>query len=784
MPSFPCPSRDAVSLLLRSAATLGALLFHAASDAAFIDRPISDRTFRETEAVHEGPAVAGNGVDFLAAWTDGRARVYDGTQPAPRQEWDVYGSRISGVGIPAADGGDPFSPSYLRDESPSVIWNGSEYVVVAASTGWCCYTRDSQVIFTPVTDDGPQGRRVIVLPSDTLHLYGGELVAAWNGTHYLVVSGYRWFGSPYEPSATGSVIKAFVADAEFRMVTPVFQISEPFVDSVLPSVASDGHTFLVSWLSAPSDEVMEVRTAVVTAAGVVTRAPAPLDVTPRWIGDAWAAPVIWNGTHYLAAWSRHEAIRGRLLDRGGNPAGDVRTIAETPGVAAFAPSLAWNGSMFLVAFSYRNEWATPASYPVTNLYAARLRPDATLLDVPYPLTVSTVPGEQTVSSVAASGSRFLIVFSSNGLIQSALVDPAVPRVEPPVVVPRGLAAQTNGSGTTIADRFAFLWTEARNVFFGRTALDGTPLDGGGVMLGSGTAHTLVSNGTTLLAVWAPPVSERPLSRELRATRITSDGTVLDTSPIELPEGAGAFASDGHDFLAVSGDGYAVSGSGRVRLQAYRIGSNGSVSRAIALDPGPQFAQELSGVAWNGSHYLVTYRQYFGEFCYRCFPTYETRGILLDASGTPTGTPFTLPISGPVAGADGRFLVVGQAFGADGRNALAYMLVDDQGSVIRTERIDGIAASRVLDVTTEGRDFVIAAGHSLFHLDHDGVLLRETENAIVPDVLNGSLIADAPAARLLIRRLEKLAPRIHEGGIERYFVRSSVPARTRAVRGRH
>lgn len=775
MPTFPDSSHRFSSFLPHAAALAIALL--AASAASAIDRPIVERALRDTPGVHADPSVAGNGSDFFSAWSDGRAHVYDDTQPSPRQEWDVYGARIRSDGTPDSTGGVPLSPSWLRDESPTVLWNGSEYVVVAGASGWG-WVRYSDVIFTPVTSEGPQGRRVIELPPAT---YGGKISAAWNGSHYLVVMGYRWFATGSDPILRHSVVTAFVADAEYRMVTPIFEVSFPSVDSILPSVTSDGDTFLVSWVAAPTSDVAEIRTAVVTSLGGVTRTAEALDSMPRsyLFSEQWPAPAAWNGGHYLITWSTQTAIRGRLLDRRAIPVANPVTIAETPDIAVFAPSIAWNGSMFLVAFSYRNEWPTPTSHPVTNLYAARVRSDGTRIDDPYPLTISTAPGHQTRSAVAASGSRFLVVFSNNGVIESALVLPTVPQVQPPAVVTRGLAVQSNAAGASIGNQLAFLWTEQLEVMFGRTSRDGRPLDEAGIAVGSGTSRAILSNGSVLLAVWMPKQPWTP-GHELRAKRITPEGLQLDTSPIELPQGGHLFASDGRDFLVLTREARTVGGYDRSRLASYTVSSNGAVSRAISLDPAAEYAQYATGVAWNGSHYLVVYGQYLGDICYRCAPAFERRGILLDRAGTPIGSPFMLPVAGPVAGADGRFLVVGTAWSAEG-GALVYAVVDDSGSVVRTERIDKLKSSTILDVATNGNAFFIAAGHSLFHVSRDGELLREVKGVTSSEMLAAQLIDAAGVPPLLIRRLEKLLPGIHEGGIERYFLRFPQPGRVRAVR---
>ena len=756
----PFPRQISPLVPARAAALLIALFI--TLDAFSFDRPIVEPARRDSPGVHARPAVAGNGVDFFAAWEDGRARVYEPhTSPQPRHEWDVYGSRIGRDGRPDPVGGVPLNPSWLRDQSPTVVWNGSEYVVIRGAAGWDIRGRASEVIFTRITIGGPQRRRVIELPPLAVGEHSAQVAAAWNGSHYLVVIDSH---SPGDPGA--SAVSGFVVDSELEVVTPFFQISLPGVPVAGASVVTDGDTFLVSWFEMPSAEVRVGRSAIETSSGGITHVPAPHESRTA---------AAWNGTHYLVTWSTEDAIRARFIDARGNPVSEVLTIAAAPGIAVFAPSIAWNGTMFLITFAYRNEWPTPASYPITNLYATRVAADGTLLDVPYPLTISTAPGEQTTSAVAASGSDFLVVYSSDGVIESVLVDPTVPKAHASSVVTRGLAVQSDGSGTSSEEGFAFLWTEQDDVLFGRTSRDGAPLDGAGRVLDRGSAQQIVSNGDMLLAVWKPEqeLTSDPVSR---AARISAEGEVLDDLPIELPQGADAVATDGLDFIVMLNAGD-FAGS---RLMTYTILANGVVSAAVALDASSAFPQEGLGIAWNGLHYLVVYRQYLGPICYRCPWDFESRAMLLDRSGHPVGAPFAIPFAGPVAASGGRFLVAASTWSSDEGYALKYLVLDEEGRTVAIRSIDLELPRLLHDVAASGNGFAIAAGDSLFEISAEGELLRELRDVTSPDVIEADLIDSAGTAPLLIRRLVKLDPGIHQGGIERLFLRFRDPGRSRAV----
>jgi hypothetical protein len=740
------------------------------------DLPICERALRPASGTQEAPAVAGSGADYLAAWADARSRVYDKAQPSPREEWDVYGSRIGLDGGPDPAGGVPLAPTWLRDESPTVVWNGSEYVVINPVSGWpVTEHRHSEVMFTRVSDAGPDAGTLVPLRSDAIALYGARVVAAWNGSQYLVVIGYRWATSDYPSEAT--VVRAFLVDAQFNVTHPLFDVSDPSVDSILPSVATDGTSFLITWI-AVSNGHQEVRAAVVSSAGDVSRASSALATNTDGF-ERWPAAAAWNGLQYLVTWSDNSSIFGRFTDAQGTAASDTIAVAHIDENLVFAPSIAWNGSQFLVAFSSSND----RRVQVTKLWASRLRGDASLIDTLEPLMISAAPNERIVSAVAASAERFAVVFTADGDIHSLVVDPAAPRFGPDSLVTRSVGVQSSGRGAFNGDTFGFLWNEDSDVLFGRMTIDGRPQDGPGIKLGSTTSRAIVTNGDIFLSVWQPGPFSFPTPPPLQAARVSSRSQVMDNPPLDLKEGGDLFDSDGSDFIVVT---HQVFRDGtledRSRLAAYVVTSSGALTSAIALAPA-EFSQVPISVAWNGSHYLLVYTQFLGENCYHCFPRTESRAIFLDRAGHTAGESFLIIANaGHVAGGDGRFLVTGFQYELPAYTIKSlYMIVEDTGAMSPPVRIASPPSSTNINAAWTGSEFVIAAGGSLFHIDPTGTLLSETKNAIPVDALEARLIPARGAVPLLIRRIDKLAPAVHAGGIERYFLQWPHAARTRAVR---
>src|SRR5688572_26920701 len=87
------------------------------------DVPVSTEVVRNAPWSQRQPSIASNGTEFFAAWED---------------RSDVVGSRLDANGA-ALDrrGGITLQPMRSDDRDPSVVWNGSTYMVAnATGTQW------------------------------------------------------------------------------------------------------------------------------------------------------------------------------------------------------------------------------------------------------------------------------------------------------------------------------------------------------------------------------------------------------------------------------------------------------------------------------------------------------------------------------------------------------------------------------------------------------------------------------------------------------------------------
>jgi hypothetical protein len=535
----------------RAALLLGAWFSSAALAAEF---PVA--------APHVGPpsggqlkaAAASNGRDYLVAWSDLRGFYGPGD----------FATHVDADGVPTNDS-NIFVGVTMAMNAPAVIPVGDSYVVfesVLANTG------NGGVRVSRIGPGGPD--QSIVLPYQDLGIpileAGNRIVAAFNGTRYLVV-------------ASGGKTRAELVDDSLHLAKKDFPIqSGGSGEGAVEAIAADGDTFLVAYRMA--DNLL--RLSRVTDDGAVTQLAAPLGTATR------GTTIVWDGLRYFIAWS-DGAIHGRFLDRDGSFAGDEMLLAAS----GISPSVAWNGSEFLLAFADGE-----------NIAAARLDAAGRVAGR-FPIT-SGATGQRE-PAVASAGGRFLVAWDDHVSVRSAPVDGETPSAS--TLLARGLAHQGDPEVAVGDGEAAFVWLEtipAYRIMFSRATFDGTPLDGAGIDLGPGVAPNVLFDGDVFLVTWRN-------GSTILGRRFRRQGATLDEPALVLgvsARGVGPVAVGGGEFLILWYDD-----SGGVRTTILRgaqiITSPATIGGVIP--PGTVGAFEPFSMAWNGTHFVTIWSELVRKF---------------------------------------------------------------------------------------------------------------------------------------------------------------------------
>ncbi len=228
-----------------------------------------------------------------------------------------------------------------------------------------------------------------------------------------------------------------------------------------------------------------------------------------------------------------------------------------------------------------------------NLFGARLSSGGVLLATDIPIQVA--PYDQREPAIAFDGTNYLV----------AWVD-----------------TRSNPAG---------------DIFYDRYSVDAVAIGPGPIQVQPGPVQSpaVAFGGGNYVVVWAEGSGG---SRDIRGTRVSPSGTVLDDPSIPIATAMEddlepAVASDGASFLVV----WTRSGGATPGIYATRVSDSGTVLDAggiwVGTNPGPV---QSPAVAWNGTNYLVVWADGSAG-------SLDIRGARVSAAGVVLDDP-SIPIS--------------------------------------------------------------------------------------------------------------------------------------------
>ena len=281
-----------------------------------------------------------------------------------------------------------------------------------------------------------------------------------------------------------------------------------------------------------------------------------------------------------------------------------------------SPSVAWNGTHFLVAWADSRLAAAPAS----DIYACRLLPDGTLLEKTGFIVSHDTDG-RFAPVVASDGANFLIAWvdgrKGTGDIYASRVTDAGTVLDAagiPIAATQQeqqAPALTWGNGT-----YLIAWQDQRagtwDIYANRVHSDGKVLDGDGFAVSLAArdqvAPAVAADGAGFFVAWQDgrtlPVAQ------IYGARVSVNGAALDPAGLLL---AGAAAAQAAPAIAFDGTNYLVAwqdlrGGRDWDLRGARVKPSGALldvnGFAIAAPPGNQQAPSL---AYDGAEFLIAWQ---------------------------------------------------------------------------------------------------------------------------------------------------------------------------------
>ncbi len=473
-----------------------------------------------TAARSEHPSVAFNGTNYLVVWEDFRSG----------STLDIYGARVASNGTVLDPAGIPISTAENSQMTPSVAFNGTNYLVV-----WKDYRNWGADIYgARVASNGtvldPAGIPVSTAVDDQ----EAPSVAS-DGTNYLVVwEGFR-SGSHFD------IYGARVSQGGAVLDSSGIPISTAAYGQWYPSVASDGTNYLVVWEDSRSGTYSDIYGARVATDGTVLD-PAGIPISTA--GSFQLLPsVASDGTNYLVVWDdfrggSHYDIYGARVASNGTVLDPAGIPISTAAYGQWYPAVAFNGTNYLVVWE---------DYGDDEIYGARVSPGGVVLDSAGILIspAAYLPG---FPSVASDGTNYLVVW--HDYRSGSHFDLYGARVSPGGVVldssgiPISIVANHQWYPAVAFDgtNYLVVWEDSRSgtyseIYGARVSPGGVVLDSSGIPISivAGPTYPAVAfDGTNYLVVWQD--DRAALTLDIYGARVNPSGVVMDSFPVSTQPG--------------------------------------------------------------------------------------------------------------------------------------------------------------------------------------------------------------------------------------------------------
>jgi hypothetical protein len=533
--------------------------------------------------------------------------------------WVVWRSGVLGAVRVSAAGAVLDDPSIVL-AGPQNVWtddttfDGTSHAVVWTER------QDFDIRFARYGDDGTmvQAERVVAtassLPQD-LHA-----VAAADG---LVLVVWTPSGAPSETRAVRVAPDGTVLD-----VPPILISAGTSGGFTHCGVATDGTDFLVA---VPADGDTNVRaTRLLHDGGVLDPGPSIVVVQDAGFIDGVTA-AFGAGSYLVLANSSPATPPDTLIGQRVSPGGGLVSgpFAAASGPAQmFAPMASFDGTVFWVEYTdYRRD----PNYG--DVYAARVDANGVPLDPSGVEIARSGTERESDTLISGPGVRLALWDDSRWGVNVGYFVWAVPldanaqATAAPALLSRGRVARLSPSIATDGTRYTVTWTDERNgndIYAGHFALDGRPLDDGGVFVGFEgdtfeRAPVVMFDGGELIAF----------------TSKTSDGGLM----ISALDAAGVAHAQR---LSTTGRFPAVALGPGQALVAWYEAAGGVQAQRLALDGtalgGPltlttSTSANVPRVTWDGQEYLVLWAD-FSAPRVLVAERVTAAGALLDGPGKP------------------------------------------------------------------------------------------------------------------------------------------------------
>lgn len=575
------------------------------------------------------PKVASDGAGWEVVWQDSRG----GTQ-------DIYGCKIGRDGSIGKNMGIS-TQSGNNEETPDVAFNGTNFLVVWRDQRNSA-TTDADIYGCRVARTGLRMGSDILISCNSAGTSGVANAqqnprAARCGASCMVVwEDYRAGVSNADIYCARVDSAGSVLDKNGKPVATGTEIQE------LPAIAYDGARMLIAWRQRSN---RYVRGARVSTSGTVLDASG-FDIYPGAAGSDGIGACGRNGGGFCVTWNSLSMTGCDALitfvPASGPFGGSYGTVVSMGQDDQPTYSVADNGAEYAVVWSQ-------IVAGKSCVLAARVSHSGELL-TPTPVNLTaTIYGQQTQPSIAWNGSQYLVAWCGDETYDSSALDIRAfrlntnlqPKEVNPITICSVAENQTAPYVTSNGSKFLVVWEDSRNAISPTyyTDLYGALVDANGTVTslsgavsmstGNQKSPRAASNGTDYYVVWEDYRMGYPLAY---GVKVSSTGAVASATGTAMPATSGSQTTPSVCY----GNGcYLVTWTDGNRIAGCRVAPAGTVMDTSGVNISSGAAAKSKPAAWwDGANYQVVWEDCGSAFAGNSDVYYTTVG----ANGVPSTEP--------------------------------------------------------------------------------------------------------------------------------------------------
>jgi len=575
------------------------------------------------------PKVASDGAGWEVVWQDSRG----GTQ-------DIYGCKIGRDGSIGKNMGIS-TQSGNNEETPDIAFNGTNFLVVWRDQRNSA-TTDADIYGCRVARTGLRMGSDILISCNSAGTSGVANAqqnprVARCGTNCMVVwEDYRAGVSNADIYCARVDSAGAVLDKNGKPVATGAEIQE------LPAIGYDGARMLIAWRQRSN---RYIRGARISTSGTVLDASG-FDIYPGAAGSDGIGVCGRASGGFCVGWNNLSMIGCDALmtfvPGSGSFGGSYGTVVSMGQDDQPTYSVADNGTEYAVVWSQ-------IVGGKSCILAARVSHSGELLTPTAVNLTATVDGQQTQPSIAWNGSQYLVAWCGDETYDSSGMDirgfrlntNLQPKEANPITICSVAENQTAPYVTSNGSKFLVVWEDSRNAISPTyyTDLYGALVDVNGAVTALSSAVSMsagnqkspraASNGTDYYVVWEDYRMGYPL---VYGVKVSSTGAVASATGTAMP----ATSSSQTTPSICYGNGcYLVSWTDGNRIAGCRVTPAGTITDTfgINIDTGPA-TKSKPAAWWDGANYQVVWEDYRSAFAGNSDVYYTTVG----ANGAPSLEP--------------------------------------------------------------------------------------------------------------------------------------------------